>query len=236
MSSKANNFSELILDLINPCLCLVCEVPITKSNSTFLVVICLKCQAQMPIAPNGAEIINIISKNFKSNDFYLDSAYSLIDIRKNSDYLKIIHALKYYSMTKIADIFGAELSILIKKSGIKYDYLIPVPIHLAKERERGFNQSLLIANKISEETGIPVINELIKRHKYTTSQTLLTNDERKENIKNIYSIDKLEIEINHKNFLIIDDVLTTGSTINNIAAILKMNNSEIVDCATIAFA
>ena len=231
-----NEISDLLIDLINPLLCLVCERPIDEKNNSHLKLVCSKCLAQMPLAPSGDEIINIISQNFDANEFCIDFAHSLIDVRRNIDYIKIIYALKYYSIPEVAEIFGAELAKLIIKSGKKYDYLIPVPIHKAKARERGYNQAKLISDKISNDTNIPILDNLIIRNQYTTSQTLLNHSERKKNLEKVYEINYLKNDIENKNFLIIDDVLTTGTTINNMAIILKSADANIVDCSTIAFA
>jgi ComF family protein len=118
---------------------------------------------------------------------------------------------------------------------LNYDFIIPIPIHLSKKRERGFNQSFIIASRIADEVGLVLNNNILYRHKYTVTQTILDKNERYKNMKDVFSTKNNEI-LQNKSVLLIDDVLTTGSTVNSAAEILIKNGASKVGVATIALA
>lgn len=105
----------------------------------------------------------------------------------------------------------------------KIDYIVSVPMHLSKLRKRGYNQSFLLANDLAKITGIDFIKDLLIKVKNTKRQVGLNISKRKTNLKDSFSVkDKYKDIIRGKNILIIDDVFTTGSTINECARILKI--------------
>ncbi len=134
-------------------------------------------------------------------------------------------------MRSIGKIFGRELGDVIKRTGINFDFVIPVPLHIAKYRERTYNQSEYICYGINEVTGIPVIENCLKRIRYTKSQTKLKFTERQKNVKDAFQVNKKYVVetpasggcpvLNGKNIILTDDLITTGSTIFECARILK---------------
>ena len=147
--------------------------------------------------------------------------------------------MKYKGITKIGTEFGELLGKRIAKEGFAdYDYVIPVPIHQSKKRERGYNQSEFIAKSVAKILNCNYNSQLLKRKKYTNSQTLLDTTERKKNIQNVFASynDKAVELVNGKDILIVDDVLTTGSTINECARILINMGANSVDVATLGHA
>lgn len=115
----------------------------------------------------------------------------------------------------------------------KYDCLIPIPIHHARKRERGFNQSIILAESIEKYTLIPIFNNIISRHKYTYSQANLDKSERKTNLNEKFKIIDSKT-IFDKRVLLIDDVLTTATTANHCADLLLKAGARRVDVAVIA--
>lgn len=101
----------------------------------------------------------------------------------------------------------------------EYSLLIPVPLHIKRLRERGFNQSLLLANQIGKKHKLPVDFSLLKRCKFTLTQTGLDKAEREINIKGAFAVADKE-KIKGKKIILIDDVYTTGATINECARVL----------------
>ena len=117
------------------------------------------------------------------------------------------------------------------------DGIIPIPLHKLKERERGYNQSEDICRGISAVIQRPVAADLVKRSKYTVSQTHLTADERKKNVGDAFEIQPRQLMgIKGKCFLVVDDVITTGSTIQAIAKLLKDAGAARVIAASAALA
>ena len=106
----------------------------------------------------------------------------------------------------------------------KYDIIIPVPISKKREKERGYNQSLLISREISKQLNIECNNQILFKFKNTQPQSSLTKEERMENAKNVYYI-KYEDKIKNKKILLVDDIYTTGSTVNECSKILKEHRS-----------
>jgi ComF family protein len=110
------------------------------------------------------------------------------------------------------------------------DGLIPVPLHPVKYRERGFNQAEWIAKGLGDNWNQPVWNNLIKRVKHTESQTTLNRDERLNNMKTAFQLNK---DVNGKIIGIVDDVLTTGSTISSMANVLKDGGAKQIIALTV---
>ena len=114
-----------------------------------------------------------------------------------------------------------------------YSLIIPVPLHIKRLRERGFNQSLILARALAKKWQIPVNFSLLKRHKSTLTQTGLHKTERKQNIKGAFEVsDKNKIA--NKNVILVDDVYTTGATINECAKTLIKAGAQKVTVLTLA--
>ena len=114
-----------------------------------------------------------------------------------------------------------------------YDIIIPVPISKKRNRERGYNQSLLIAKGMAQNKNIKLRNNVISKAKNNNTQSKLNKEERAENVKNVYKIANNK-EIIDKNILLIDDIFTTGATLNECSKMLKQANAKKVDVLTIA--
>ena len=109
---------------------------------------------------------------------------------------------------------------------------MPIPLHKTKFKERGYNQSEFIAKGINNILKKKERFDIVRRTKYTKSQALLSPEERKTNVKNVFEIDEV-YKISDKIILLVDDVLTTGSTINNCALALLEKGAKRVDAATL---
>ena len=114
-----------------------------------------------------------------------------------------------------------------------YDTIIPVPISKKRNRQRGYNQSFLIAKEISKYTNLKLINNCLFKTKNVIEQSKLTKEEREQNIKNVYSL-KNGDKIESKKILLIDDIYTTGSTVNECCRILKKANPKKIGVMVLA--
>ncbi len=101
-----------------------------------------------------------------------------------------------------------------------YDIIIPVPISMKRKFERGFNQSNLIAKGIAKSTGIELVTNCIRKTKNTTTQSTLNGEERRKNVQNVYKLENAQI-LKNKKILVIDDVITTGSTLNSCCKVIR---------------
>jgi ComF family protein len=165
--------------------------------------------------------------------------FSPFYFEKEGKLQSIIHGLKYQGYTSLGVKAGRKIGGLIKTADDmpKADVLLPVPLHPLKKRERGYNQSELICQGIEEVTGISVRTDLLHRKKYTVSQTQLSFEERKENVGDAFEInEKRRDDISGKSIILVDDVITTGSTINACARELRNAGANEVYAAAIALA
>jgi len=116
-----------------------------------------------------------------------------------------------------------------------FDLLIPVPLHPKRLRERGFNQSLLLVKALSHRTGIPYEKRLLQKKRQTLPQVELSGREREKEVRNSFRIIKREALLG-KTILLVDDVYTTGATVNECAKVLLAAGAERIDVFTIAHA
>ena len=136
----------------------------------------------------------------------------------------LAHALKFQGQFGAAKVLAFELIRVIDPCILPHA-LLPVPLHPARLRERGFNQSLEIAKHLGKHFGIPVMTRGISRHKYTLPQVKLSEKARKNNIKDAFAVD---IDLSGKTLAIVDDVMTTGATVNQLAQTLKLKGATEV--------
>jgi ComF family protein len=134
--------------------------------------------------------------------------------------------LKFNAQYKNARLLGLLLAEGLRQTPQLPDCLIPVPLHKARYRERGFNQSIEIARTAGKALQIPVDVHSCIRHRDTPHQTQLTAKQRRKNMKNAFSIRQA---IPARHIAIIDDVMTTGSTVHELAAVLKKAGVARVD-------
>ena len=148
---------------------------------------------------------------------------------------RMIHHFKYNEFKKIGTFLGYKLAEIISTYSFisDTDYIIPVPLHKAKKRFRGFNQSEIIARALSIKFNIPILKNELTRKKFTQTQTKLKKHEREKNVANAFQLKNFGI-IENKSLLLVDDVLTTGSTMKSIALLLKENLAKHIYVCTLA--
>ena len=149
----------------------------------------------------------------------------------------LIHELKYKGNGDAGVFLGQELGKSIKEAPLfqGIDFLIPVPLHPKREKERGYNQSLMIAKGMAEVLSIPIGEKYLVRSVNTATQTHKTKEERWENVKDIFVVRHPE-QLEGKYVLLIDDVLTTGATLEACALKLSAIPGITISCATAACA
>jgi ComF family protein len=154
------------------------------------------------------------------DDAYFDQVFAVL--KMNPVLRSLIHELKYKEYKYVAEFLGVYVTELLKQESCldKIDIITPVPLHNVKKRIRGFNQAELIADAIGKNLGIQVIPNLIKRTKFTETQTKLNKSERQQNVSKAFRPNK-KFNVVGKNIMIVDDVFTTGATMNSICRSLK---------------
>lgn len=165
------------------------------------------------------------------------AVYAAYVFEKEGALQKLLHALKYDGTTAAGVELGRKVGEVLLRSGVQVDCIVPVPLHRRKERERGYNQAEYIARGIAEITGFPVRTDLLRRTRYTQTQTQLDRAQRKANMEEAFAIVKENGgNVAGKTILVVDDVITTGATIISCAATLLSANARCIMAASIALA
>jgi len=162
-----------------------------------------------------------------------DTPFSLSRVRAVGIYAppfdKLVQAFKYSGKTKVGELLGLSLAALVQQDEVlsAADAVCPVPLHRSRLRERGFNQSLLLAAAISMSTRIPLL-ECLTRPKNTATQTRKTK--REQRLKNVAGAFRLKSDasVDGKRILLVDDVMTTGATLDQAAQELLKGGSASV--------
>ncbi|HBL74453.1 MAG: amidophosphoribosyltransferase [Bacteroidetes bacterium GWF2_42_66] len=229
ISTYLNDFIELFF----PRICLVCGNNLLNREE----LVCLQCLHELPRTNFHLQERNPVAEIFYGR-VQLEAATSFFFFNKGSQYQKLIHALKYKGMKEIGILLGKHFAIDLAKSSsfASVDIICPVPLHPKKEKKRGYNQSEFIALGIAERMEKPLSTDNLARLIYTDSQTRKGRYERWENVEGIFGLNRPD-EFEGKHILLIDDVLTTGSTLEACAsAILSVTRNTKVSIATLGFA
>ncbi len=162
-------------------------------------------------------------KTDRISDGVIDNSISAFWFREGTPIQPLLHAMKYSKMKGIGVMLGNELGrIIASQSNEHFDYVIPVPLHKARYRDRTYNQSEFIAKGVLQILNAETINDGLIRTRFTETQTKLSKSERKENVKGAFMVNpKHSEDIRGKNIILIDDVITTGATILECASAIK---------------
>ena len=211
-----------LLDFIYPPYCSFCESILEYKQY----LICETCWAQLPKYSCSFDQTELLAEK-KFDDIYISHFNSIWQLNKQARF--IIHEFKYNQYTRISHIIAKYMAELLNQDDkiTNIDSIIPVPLHKKRQQKRGFNQSLLISSQLSKLTNIPANNKSLKRVRHTQTQTKLNIKERMENVANAFQIHKKHL-ITGKIILLVDDVITTGSTINACAKQLILNGAKKV--------
>ncbi len=170
-----------------------------------------------------------------------DTPFNLSRVRALGLYIppfdKLVQAFKYSGKTKVGELLGLALAALVQQDQVlsAADAVCPVPLHPARLRERGFNQSLLLAAAISMSTRIPLV-ECLTRPKNTPTQTAKTSaDARRKNLAGAFRL-RPDASVGGKKVLLVDDVMTTGATLDQAAQELLKGGAATVLGAVVAAA
>jgi competence protein ComFC len=214
-----------------PRFCPSCKIKLLTAEKT----ICHSCLNK---------ILRITEERLKSefdkkflNKNIISGFTSLFLFEKDKELQDIIHSLKYQGKfltgTFLGELLGKKIKNVIKNWEI--NLILPVPLHQLKKAERGYNQSFYISKGLSKEVNIPLSPGVIKRKKYTQSQTTMNFVERQQNISEAFKV-KNKKKIKGKNILLIDDVITTGATISECGKVLLNSGAKRVYAASVALA
>lgn len=227
-----NSIIENLLSLLYPKTCLACGKSLCKGEK----VICTQCEYHLPLTHFHDDHDNIINQTFWGR-IPFESATSLLYFRKGGKVQHLIHHLKYKGEKEVGIYLGRLLGTELKQSKCfkQIDFIIPVPLHPKKKKKRGFNQSEIIGRGLTETYGGELkINYLIRKINSST-QTKKNRINRWENVKSIFEVQNAQ-ELENKKILLIDDVITTGATLDACATCLKDIPGIKIYIASLAYA
>lgn len=202
------------ISLLYPRTCHMCGTPLLKSETT----ICTRCIASLPYTRYWEYDDNPVAQKFWGQ-IETTAGCSLLHFRKGAKVRKLIHQLKYKGKTEVGYKLGYLLGLHLKTNPIytDIDYVVPIPLHPQKLRKRGYNQSDYIAKGIAEALGAKSAPSIVRRNTHTSSQTQKNRIERFQNVRSIFEVVQPHL-IEGKHILVVDDVITTGATIESCAA------------------
>jgi competence protein ComFC len=232
-------FLNTLLELFYPSNCLGCGQP--QDSGTLL---CDRCKATAPrIEPpfcrccsrpfEGVIDGEFSCPNCEDRALAFDcvvSAYQAKGVLRD-----LIHRFKYAGHFHLRRVLTEFLLDAMQDSRLQatpVDCLVPVPLHPTRLRERGFNQADALAESLSRHARVPVLH-CIERRLYTSTQTRFDRTERMRNLRNAFALRKYS-EVHGKHLLLLDDVLTTGSTLHECALVLRAAGAESVRAVTVA--
>ena len=222
-----SDFTELLYPLVCP----VCNNKLSANDIS----ICLSCTGKLPETNFHNDDDNETAKIFWGR-IPVEFATSFLRFEKGGIAQQLMHKLKYKGHQQIGIDLGRIFASRIGNTKInECNIIIPVPLHKNKLRKRGYNQSTLIAEGMSSILNIPVSKEILTRKIKTQTQTYLKKYERWENVKDVFYCSDIS-GIKDKHVLIIDDVITTGATIEACANVLLEAGAKKISIATLCYA
>jgi len=221
-----------LLYLFYPHLCLACA----KNAPPYDKYLCTQCEATLPLSHFHKQKENPFTDRFWGR-VPLHTGTAMFLFTKRSRVAHLIHNFKYNGKKEIGTILGQRYGHMLKREahfqGI--ECIVPVPLHWRKLRSRGFNQSQVFGDGLSESMKIPCFPNGLERLAHTDSQTKKSRMDRLKNMEGVFAPNKTK-QLEGKHILLIDDVLTTGATLEICAQELLKVPGTTISMATMAIA
>ncbi len=228
----AGSIVRSLIEFVYPPVCFVCERYLPDSSSN----VCSACWATVQTIGRMDALYNETRDRLRASGV-IDDLASAFYFEQEGTLQALIHQLKYDEMTVVGVELGKHVAVAMARlmEKIPDAGVVPVPLHSVKQRERGYNQSHYIAQGMQMVTGLSVFPHLVRRVKNTASQTHLNRDERWANVQDAFEIAPGKM-VCSSSYIVIDDVITTGATIQACARVLKEHGARHVYAASIALA
>ena len=220
------------VDMIFPTFCLACREPLGRGEQS----ICTTCITSLPYTDYHQRQNNDLSRRFWGK---VPVEYSLayLTFSRSGRVQRLLHQLKYSGARELGTLLGRWYGSVLLESHLEFDFdlVVPVPLHKAKQRQRGYNQAELFANGLSESLEIPLDNSSLQRQVHTATQTKKGRLERWQNVGTVFAVIDPEA-VKGKHVLLVDDVITTGATLEACVITLLQAGCSKVSIAAIAAA
>ncbi|MEM1319187.1 MAG: ComF family protein [Bacteroidota bacterium] len=218
------------LSLFYPRLCLSCQQHLIPEQE----VVCLSCEYHLPRTNYHLERENPFTERFWGR-VNIEAGAALYHFSKGGRTQRLIHQLKYQGAKRVGLKLGQLYGHLLRDSPHfdQIDLIVPVPLHPRRERQRGYNQAALFAAGLSQSMQLPWSAKALRRQENTATQTAKSRLDRFENVRRAFvSADPTSLQ--HQHLLLVDDVLTTGATLEACAETLLKVPGTRISMATIA--
>lgn len=219
------------LSLLFPDLCQACGKNLYLQEE----LICTDCRYHLPYTNFHHQPDNPVAQQFWGR-VPLQAATALLHFSKGGKVQHLMHQLKYNNRPEIGRVIGkiAGIQLLENEIFAAADLIVPVPLHVSKQRRRGYNQSAFFAYGLSERMQIPLNENNLVRQRATETQTFRSRFSRYENMKDVFMIKDRDAFIN-KHILLIDDIITTGATLEACINVLLPVPGIKISVAALAF-
>ena len=210
------NIFKKLLDMMFPkhTTCIICNAELNHGNDNE---ICESCQQDLPFSNGktcercGMSISSMARVCNRCKNREKTFKFAMSPFNYEDTIIKIVHGLKYKNQKYVVPTMAYYMAECYKQHKAKCDLIIPVPIHESRRKQRGYNQSELIANDLKDKINLPLLCDVLVKNKETKAQVSLNYKERQENLKEAFKVvDKKMIK--NKIVLLVDDVFTTGAT------------------------
>ena len=231
MKVKGNYLADFV-SLLFPELCAACRASLMANEH----LICMNCRYTLPITNFHLQPDNIVARQFWGK-IPIEGAYALYYFTKGGKVQNLMHQFKYRGMRQIGNLLGniAGEQLIKNNSFNTVDIIIPVPLHKKRMRERGYNQSTCYAEGLAKKLNAVVEENNLVRTIATETQTHRSRFARFENMREVFTVTNPERLIN-KHVLLVDDIITTGSTLEACGIQLLKVEGLKLSIATIAYA
>ncbi|MBE2246433.1 MAG: ComF family protein [Candidatus Competibacteraceae bacterium] len=221
-----------IIGLIYPETCAACGQKLVRGEKE----ICIPCMLQLPQTQYHLVSANPVEKIFRGR-VTINFATSLFFFEKGLKVQRLLHEIKYKNNRNLARFLGEYYGFQLKEILQQWNpfCFIPVPLHPTKHRQRGFNQSAEFSLGLTNSSGIQTLSDILVRTVYTETQTKKSRFDRWQNVKDKFTIIHPE-RIVGKNLILVDDVITTGSTLESCAHTLLQAGAKKIGAVSIACA
>ncbi|HVW94644.1 MAG TPA: ComF family protein [Mucilaginibacter sp.] len=227
-----NTYLADFISLLFPELCAACQNSLVVNEN----VLCTDCRFNLPYTNFHLQPDNIVARQFWGK-INLEAAFSLFYFTKGGDVQHMMHQFKYNGQKKIGNLLGEIASDQLIKNAIfsSVDYIIPVPLHAKRLRKRGYNQSSCFASGLASKLSAEVEENNLVRSRATETQTHKSRFARFQNMQEVFWVKDPE-KLKGKHILLVDDVITTGSTLEACGTELLKIDGVKLSIATIAYA
>ncbi len=240
MNSILSGLYPALKDILFPAACLLCHKGLGKATGILL---CPDCLAQIPLI--GSPLCICCGKEFPNSapgdhlcgvcqrtPPYFDQARAIFRFNKHT--APLLYSFKYKGQTTAQKTFMALMEQVSAIESLSVpDIIIPVPLHKKRLQERGFNQALELARLFFPQQKKCIRSTLLWRNRNTTSQTKLNGIHRRKNLAGAFQV-KDQSQVQGQKIILVDDVLTTGTTVNECAKVLRQNGARSVQVLTLA--